>query len=286
VFDIDGVLPIGKGSPPMHRNDCEPLPFWQTVSVLLIRARMRLGRWARSFLRPGSYTVAGFVAVYSVSQLLKLEEIPRASAWTSHHPLGWILAVSGIGALLGTLLVFVGFSRVLKKQEQNDELAEACRGLWVFVTETLGIEMNKVGVHVWSVKGLKGFRYLQRRATFVIEQRRRTHVIWWKGKGAIGVAWEDDDPKIANVEHLHALGPTRDEFCAIPAAERFGMSWREFRRTSHYRAILAIPLRANGKVRGVLSVDIQVDGMAYKLDTLSNDPQFNNVLTVCEAVLR
>ena len=121
---IDGVLSVGKGPPAMHRNDCEPLQFRQKVSARLIRARMTLGRWGRSFLRPGSWTVAAFVAVYSVCQLLKVEEIPSASAWTRHHPLGWLLAMGGVGALIGTLLVFAGFSRVLRKQ-QEDVTAQA-----------------------------------------------------------------------------------------------------------------------------------------------------------------
>ncbi|HKF13796.1 MAG TPA: hypothetical protein VKB13_01045 [Gaiellaceae bacterium] len=188
-------------------------------------------------------------------------------------------------ALVGGSLVLIGFGRVVTKQQQNVELDEACRGLWAFVVDVLGLEMRAVGVHVWSVKGLKGSRYLDRRSTFVIEPRRETQVIWRKAKGAIGVAWDEDEPKIANVEHLVERGPDETQFCAIPRAERFGLSWREFRRSRHYRAILATPLRARGRVRGVLSVDIQVDGQADKLDTLSQDPQFNNVLTVCEAVL-
>jgi hypothetical protein len=131
-------------------------------------------------------------------------------------------------------LVLAGFNRALSREEKDDELAEACRGLWAFTVDFLGLPMNRVGVHVWSVKGMKGARYLERRATFVIEQRRETQVVWRRGKGAIGVAWDEDEPKIANVEHLIERGPDRARFCAIPRAERFGLGWREFRRSRHY----------------------------------------------------
>jgi hypothetical protein len=147
--------------------------------------------------------------------------------------------------------------------------------------------MDKVGVHVWTVKGLKGFRYLVRRTTFVIKPRRRTahHVIWCKGKGAVGIAWAEDDGILANVENLEARAPTEAAFCAIDSRERFGLDWREFKRSKHYRAVLAVPLTTRGRVKGCLSVDLQVDGRAEDLERLAADDQFNNVLRVCEAVL-
>src|SRR5437016_3209894 len=80
----------------------------------------------------------------------------------------------------------------------------------------LRIAMAKVGVHVWALKGLKGFRYLDRRATFILEPRRPTQVIWRKGKGAIGIAWNDDEPIIANVENLRKRGTSQRLFCEIP----------------------------------------------------------------------
>jgi hypothetical protein len=188
-------------------------------------------------------------------------------------------------ALVGTFLVFAGYSRVLRKAEKNDELHEACRALWHLVVERLGIDMGKVGVHVWAVKGMKGFRYLDRRATFTIENRRPTQVLWRKGIGAIGLAWDDDDPIIASIERLQERGLSERLFSEIPRRDRFGLGWRDFKRSKHYRSILAIPLRGGRKVRGCLSVDIQVDGQADKLDTLTQDDTFNAVLVVCEAVL-
>jgi hypothetical protein len=151
--------------------------------------------------------------------------------------------------------------------------------------ERLGIDMAKVGVHVWAVKGLKGFQYLDRRATFIIENRRPTQVLWRKGVGAIGLAWAEDEPIVASVEHLQQRGSSERLFLQVPRRDRFGFDWRDFKRSRQYRSILAVPLRGGGKVRGCLSVDIQVDGQADRLDTLMQDDKFNAVLVVCEAVL-
>jgi hypothetical protein len=268
-------------------KDCDVLTSREKISLWGIRFRQWLTRVIRRFLRPGSAAVAVIAAVYAVCEVLREEEVPSQSAWKAPHPLGWLLAISGGFALLGTMALFLGFDRVLRRTSQDDDLHQACKGIWLLAVEELGLPMDKIGVHVWGVRGLKGFKYLHRRATFVIKPRRRSgQVIWRKGKGAIGIAWAEDDGIIANVENLAARGTSQRLFCEIPRRERFGLGWREFARLRHYRAILAVPLRdARGKVRGCLSVDIQVDGKADDLDTLANNEEFVDVLRVCEAVL-
>jgi hypothetical protein len=257
----------------------------EKVSVLGIRARIWVMRRARRLLRPGSIAIATIATAYTVGELLKQEGMPSETAWAAHHPLGILLGLVGTLALIGTLLVFFGYDRALRKADQNDELALACRGIWHLAVEHLGIDMTGVGVHVWAVKGLKGFRYLERRATFVLEARRSSNVVWRKGVGAVGLAWAEDEPLVANVEHLAATATSERLFSEIPRRNRFGLSWREYRRSRHYRSILAIPLRRHTRVLGCLSVDVKPDGYADLLDTLSRQDQFNNVLAVCEAVL-
>jgi len=229
--------------------------------------------------------VGAIAVAYAACQLLKIEEIPSKQAWDGSRPLGIALLTSGVSALVGTFLVFIGYGRLLRKVNQNEELSDACKGAWYLAVQTLGIDMTKVGAHVWTVKGPRGFRYLDRRVTFIIERRRQTNVTWRKGKGAIGLAWSEDAPVIASVENLQHLGSSERLFCAIPRRERFGLNYREFLRSRHYRAILAVPLRVDTGVRGCLSIDVQIDGHADTLDTLVKDDQFNNVVAVCEAVL-
>lgn len=117
-----------------------------------------------------------------------------AAAWKGGHPLALVLVGTGVAALFGTVFVLYGYARALRKADQNNELETACRGLWQFVVETLGVDMTKVGVHVWTVKGFVGCRYLDKRASFILQNRRSTPVLWRKGKGAIGIAWDEDDP--------------------------------------------------------------------------------------------
>lgn len=281
---------MAKGSDPLNAVD--------RLSIAGIHSRRWLGRVGRRVLRPGSLATGAVVVAYGVLQLLASHEAPSKDAWETGETLWWLLIGTGVVALVGTFLVFAGYARLLKKLDQNDELYEGCRAVWRLAVDRLGIDMKKVGVHVWGVRGLPGCRYLERRATFVIEPRRATHVIWRKGKGAIGLAWDEDDALVANIEGLdqrldiEGLDQRLDDrarseqaFCEIPKRERFGLSWREFRHARRYRAVLAVPLRVRGKVRGCLSVDVLVDGHANSLDTLLQDDRLNAVLTVCEAVL-
>jgi hypothetical protein len=62
------------------------------------------------------------------------------------------------------------------------QLLECCKAIWALVTQTTGLDMKLVGVHVWTIRGPKGVRHLERRATFTIVQRRRTPVTWNKGR--------------------------------------------------------------------------------------------------------
>lgn len=256
------------------------------VSVSGIAAQQWLGRTLQRFLRPGALLVAVVDATYAVCQILREQEVPSASDWTRHQPLGWLLFGSAVGALVGTLLVVAGYTRSLRRSGQHDDLQEACKGVWRLMVERFNVPMDRVGVHVWEIRGVWGFRYLHRRASFVIRGRRNTpHVVWGKGKGAIGIAWDEDDWIVGNVEALRLQAADEETFAAMSLRERFGLTWREFRRTSRrHKAVLAVPIRTRGHVRGVFSIDLQIDGHAQDLATLASGDEFANVLGVCEAV--
>jgi len=233
--------------------------------------------------------VGAAAALYTTCQLLKSQDVPSKAAWTGWTALNIALLATGVITLIGGFLVGWGYSRALRKSDQNAELDVACSDLWALIQRTTTIPWEHVGVHVWTVRGMKGMRHLQRRATFVVERRRATPVTWRKGKGAIGRCWAEEEALIADVAELEQRGPDRKTFCSLAREERFGLSWREFRVSRHYRAILAIPLRAGPpgalRVVGCLSVDVRADGHVDDLTRLLDDSRFGAVLSVCEAVL-
>jgi hypothetical protein len=229
-------------------------------------------------------------AAYAACQLLKSQEVPSKTAWGSGEPLNYVLVATGVTALIFTALVFYGYSRTLKRNQRDEDLLEACKGAWHRAVRELGIsqsDMDKIAAHVWSVRGWPGAKYLHRRATFKLRARSETQVLWRKGKGAIGVAWARGTAIIASVENLDGLAGTEEEFCQLDPETRYGLSWSEFSKVKHYRAILAIPLETRpDHVAGCLSIDVQLDGYSDRLDTLTDDSQLSAIRDVCEKALR
>jgi hypothetical protein len=269
-------------------QDCDKTGGREQISVWIMRFRdwlaRKLGRW----LKPGVLLVALAAAVATACQSLKSQGVASEDAWKGWEPLNIILLVSLVIAGVGAVLSLWGYARMLKKEDENDELGEVCKGVWHIALKELKIthdNMEKVAVHVWTIRGIKGARRLERRATFTLKNRRWTRIMWRKGKGAIGTAWAKRKPVLANVENLDRRTSSLEDFCALPVDTRYGLGWAEFQRAKHYKAILAVPLEASGGVAGCLSVDVQLDGCADGLDTLAGSDQFTNALTVCEALL-
>jgi hypothetical protein len=118
-----------------------------------------------------------------------------------------ILVCSGIATAIFGALVLWGYGRTLKRNEQDENLLNACKGAWHLAVRALAIpadELDRIGVHVWSVRGFKGARFLERRAKFTLQPRRETKVLWRRGIGAIGVAWDRDEAKSRTSKTLNS----------------------------------------------------------------------------------
>lgn len=200
-----------------------------------------------------------------------------------------MLIGAAVIAALGGILVTLGYASLVRRSSADAELADLCKSVWVIAQRHTTIPFDKIGVHVWAVRGVLGARYLDRRASFIPEARRSTPITWRKAKGAIGLAWAEDSTLVADVERLEEEAPTEAMFNALEPSERYGLSWHEYREARQYRAILAVPLRqarwGRFRVRGCLSVDLRLDGRANELDNLAARDDFGAVLSVCEAIL-
>jgi hypothetical protein len=266
------------------------LKWPERISLRAIHFSEWMHRKTVPLLRPGVLGVALVGAVYAACQLAKSQDFPNAGFWSGgRKPLNVVLVVAGVITLIGGTLVLWGYNRVLKKRERERDLNDACKGAWHLAVRELNIphtEMDKLGVNVWTVRGMKGARYLERRATFTLRPRSETRVLWRKGTGAIGTAWALNEAIVANVENLDSLGPTEQIFRRLDRQTRYNLTWQEFRRANHYRAILAIPLETHrDHVAGCLSIDIQLDGYAERLDTLSKLADIGKTRDICERAI-
>lgn len=263
--------------------------------TLQIRTR-RFFRWASS---PTSPVLALAAGAYGACILLQDRNFPRGD-WEPGTAGGYVLLGSGAVAFMGAALLGMAYHRTLTRAQGRDDLAETCKALWAFVIEELQLPMHAVGAHVFTIKGFKGAHYFEKRATFIIERRRASKIVWRLGCGAVGVACKEEMPIIANVENLDErvlrrveISNSRQElerrFLAIPYLDRYGLGFREYFRTRHYRAVLAVPLRttsgANDKIRNCLAVDLQVDGHADALADLLDHEYMADIIAICEDIL-
>jgi hypothetical protein len=290
LLEVLTALPFGLGGPGRRsRSGCNDLAWWEHLSVFAIQASHWLTLRFQRLRRPGALITGGSVLVYSAAQIAKAENYPKAAIWTPGTFWSGVLVVAGVAAAVGSFVVIWAYGRALKRSEQGDELAAACQEVAKLVVDETGVQHEAVGVHVWVVRGAPGARYLDRRSKFVVRRRAPSSVVWRKGKGAMGAAWWARGSVVADVEGLDAACPDEQTFCSRSRSNRFGLNWREFQETKHYRTILATPLRTgSGPLRrttGVLSIDITVNGAQVALRQLSASQEFRYVRGICEHAL-
>jgi len=124
-------------------------------------------------------------------------------------------------------------------------IADACRG----------VEINEVAAHVWLCSTDGSF---DPRARFLLpEARKRSGVPWARGKGVAGMAWEEDKDLRANLRPVHETVNelSREDFDALPARERHGLTASEVESTLAYTGVCAIRLFSERDLLGFFLID-------------------------------
>jgi len=258
----------------------------------LIRAAVKVKSWLSTLLRPGAFVIFVAASLFAAGALMKEAEFPRKGVWDSGSPALYAVVGFGLVTYLGYVLVIWGYRGSLRSKDEEGQLYRACRDIASLVERLTSLHRDNIAVHVWAVRGVRGVKRLERRATFVPGDRPSTAIVWRKGKGAIGQCWARDEWVRADLEELQALAPTEQDFYALPREERFFLTWPELRSTEHYKAILAWPLHGGPEaapgVVGCLSIDVQETGAAVQLDHFRQNHRavFADHIALCEAVLR
>ena len=252
----------------------------------VVNTKAGLGR----LLKPGSVVALVAVTLTGIGAVLKEVDVPSASFWKSKELPGIALAAVAAISYLCYCLVILGYRRILKHSDENARLYATCRDVAALVERETELERELIGVHVWTVRGVRGLQRLERRATFLPVDRPRTAITWRRGKGVLGQCWLREEWILADLEEM-SRAESEGEFYAIPREDRFLFTWHEAKATQHYKAVLAWPLHGgpeNAKrVIGCLSVDVQADGAVEELDRVwtSNRQDLDAHRAVCEAIL-
>jgi hypothetical protein len=228
-----------------------------------------------------------FLLLSGALALAHSDEWPSGHAWSRGHPL-----------LLAQLLVFVllGLTQLAiliagRREERNRGLEESCQLVAAYIDEhCVEVQLRNVGVHIWTTAGPPFARYLRRSSSFLLAgDRERSGITWVKGKGVVGAALEDGVTVTRDIDAVRARASTRAAYEALSIEETMNLTWEEFRRTPHYRAVSAIPLyrRAGGgsQLRGILAIDFLEPNHFREMESAVNDPAFASVIGFCESAL-
>jgi hypothetical protein len=215
------------------------------------------------------------------------DEWPSGDAWSKGHPL--LLAQLLVFVLLGLTQLAILISG--RRGERNKGLEESCQLVAAYIDERCAnVQLRNVGVHIWTTAGPPFARYLRRSSSFLLAgDRERSGIIWVKGKGVVGAAWEDGVTVTRDIDAVRAKASTLAAYEALSIEETMNLTWEEFRRTPHYRAVSAIPLyrRAGGgsQLRGILAIDFLEPDHFREMESAVNDPAFASVIGFCESAL-
>lgn len=273
----------------MHLRDCDDPNFRERLSgvgILLGCAAMEIIRTMRL---PGAITTGALVALWSAVQVANARNWPDQSWWSSGNAGDTAYIVLAILTPVATLLVVYGYVRLLKRQSRRNRFAAAARELVNYIEKETSLGRHEIGVNIWLVKGLPGFRRLVRSVIEVAQPRKETHITWTKGKGIIGQSWAQKRSRFADLETVRGTFTTARLWCELERDDRFRLSWAEFQRTKAYRSVLAVPLQANrlGRhpVRGVLAIDVLTPSKRMEIDGIQETDEVSSVIRFCEAAL-
>jgi hypothetical protein len=252
---------------------------------------------ARTWRVPRRLKIAGALSAVLGATLLILGKagVPDGAWWDKPTDPPVIVTV----LLLVVGLVYNLYDAWTKQREPDDirvgALRDACRRSIVPISDALpDVSLRKLGVHIWLVRRKKD--RLERLVKYTMElERQPTPMVWSRGKGMIGLAWDHDERVARDLSVPVELAENPDAFAQLAPDERLGMTDAEWRRARRYRVVLAVPLHAPAAddvpplVIGVFSVDCAESGQEIAdalLRLHDEDEEFRSVLATCETLLQ
>ena len=173
---------------------------------------------------------------------------PDATFW-GRHQLATLVALGATALVpLAQLVVAQTSERSRLKQIERQREVETClTASLVYCVKHAGAGWLDIGIQVFEVKRA-WWRRNERQVRLAKVRLRAVSVSgvdWVKGKGVIGRCWETHAPQYEDLQALFAAydGHNQPDWDALPAAERFGLSFGDFQRLKgKYGIVAAVPI--------------------------------------------
>lgn len=193
------------------------------------------------------YFVTALLATYlAVANILRAAKWPDEATWAPGTTWFWLIVACAVYVPLYALYKaldahFEGADKETATLDRDLELV--CQRVVAEIANSCpAVNVNELAAQVWICKEDDTF---DRRAFFFLpEKRKRSGIMWRKGKGVAGMAWRAGDDLLADLAPLRAkLSALGDSaFDQLPEDERYGMTAHETKATSRYGGVCAFQL--------------------------------------------
>jgi len=204
------------------------------------------------------------VAIATVIMLLRGGHVPSRDFWRDKEA---VVVVAALTLGSSAFAQAVGSYRRERGLAFELEVQDVLKATQIRLVETAALDWKDVGLHAFMVRR-KWPRPWQ--PVLVRAGRWRLHstppvtgVRWTKGKGVIGLCWarmQDVGVDLTKDWGDPAQEMSEDEWHALPAERRYGLTYPEYQRVHNYGAIVASPLIVDDVFKGCVSVDAPGEG--------------------------
>lgn len=205
-------------------------------------------------------SIGGLLATAASTFLVLANGRPPPSWATPHEKLAAI-------GVVGSVAAGSAFARPLRIYLTDVDVATAARVAvalrilaWTVHDQFPELPIREIGASAYLVRGFTGSQRLRR----IVRERvndwpDESGVSWTKGKGVVGRCWEMEVSDVVDFRELYApiTNKSRQAWEAVGTDVHMKLKHAEYLRLhSKYDVVVVAPLRRNGKVIGVLALDI------------------------------
>lgn len=267
--------------------------------MVLVTLMRRILTWLRRHPLAVDAITAALGIYLAAGMLLRGASEPSESFWEPWS--GWFIALL-VSALYVPAYAFYravdahGQAHKRIEADAARRSAELHRDLLVYCQRAVAeiadqcrdVTLNELAAHIWICR--EDGRFVRCARFFLPHDHKGTGVDWRRGKGVAGMAWETNQNVLADLGPVHEqrgrLGEER--FDALPAEERFGMTYRELQDSEVYTGVIAIRLFSTDAVPSLLGVFLidytGQEGFGCVVAT-TRRRQLRSILGACERLL-